>query len=759
MSARRIQVIPLLLFALLSVFALAACGGSPAATDTPDDTTTTLPVTEENVIDAAGIGFFPTTFLYDGNEKELTVTGDLPEGVSVAYANNTMTEIGTQEATAVLSKAGCENVVLHADLTVIRFPLKGVSFTGSSLTWDGLAHSLAITGELPEGYSVSYTGNGMTDVGVYRVTASFTVPADAEELPDITAILKIHPLRCVFSVERGLSTTQTGVFSAGTEITVSPSEGFEEDFLCWTVGAPLAEGGTRVSFDGSYRFTLSETTNLFGNYSTDGAPVLYHLNGGTVAATGATFYSTTFSSPFHPCYNAVADVGTFIRPGYTLLEYNTALDGTGTAVNPGGKVAIPECGILDLYAVWGKWSAAANFTYKNEENEGKVTITGYLADETMLVIPAELNGLPVVAIAEGAFTGKNFVTLSVPSSVTTIEIRAFTNCKSFDVLYLCDNISYINNDSFYNCRRFTTFCYNAAIPPRQTGTGECAHSHKFDLLMTETGNSIVVVSGSSSLNGLNSPLLEQLLAEEGYDYHVINYGTNQGTNGVLYLEVASHFLEEGDILIDAPEYNGIQYGNTKLAYKLFRSNELCCNIFRYVDMSHYTNLFGAIYEYNTTKKRLSSPASAGSYEDCPTNMNQNGDLNSNATHTNFLGDLSKVTPMKISAGTIYSEAAANFNMGFDLLAAVGVKVYFSFPPFLDISLSASSDVEAYVNALKAKLHCVVISDDPRDYLLKYELMYNSVYHPTLAGAAIRSRLLARDILAQFKIEESETTGG
>lgn len=54
-------------------------------------------------IDMSAISFNNKTVKYDGNEHEITIAGKLPDGVSVNYRNNKLTEIGSTVATAVFS--------------------------------------------------------------------------------------------------------------------------------------------------------------------------------------------------------------------------------------------------------------------------------------------------------------------------------------------------------------------------------------------------------------------------------------------------------------------------------------------------------------------------------------------------------------------------------------------------------------------------------------------------------------------------------
>ena len=136
-----------------------------------------------------GITFGDGTFVYDGTARSLAITGTLPDGTSVAYTGNTRTDVGTQEVTATISGDNYETLVLKADLTVTEATITGITFGDGSFTYDGSTKSLSITGTLPDGTSVAYTGNTRTDVGMQEVTA--TISGDNYETLVLTADLTV----------------------------------------------------------------------------------------------------------------------------------------------------------------------------------------------------------------------------------------------------------------------------------------------------------------------------------------------------------------------------------------------------------------------------------------------------------------------------------------------------------------------------------------------------------------------------------------
>ena len=122
----------------------------------------------------SGIQFDNGYFTYDGTEKSIQITKALPEGVSVVYEGNNQVEIGSYIVKAMLNGGrNYEDLELSARM-VIRHPLSDLRFEDGVFVYDGTEKSLAITGELPEGVTVTYVNNGKINAGVYQVTATIS---------------------------------------------------------------------------------------------------------------------------------------------------------------------------------------------------------------------------------------------------------------------------------------------------------------------------------------------------------------------------------------------------------------------------------------------------------------------------------------------------------------------------------------------------------------------------------------------------------
>ncbi|MBR5288156.1 MAG: leucine-rich repeat domain-containing protein [Clostridia bacterium] len=83
---------------------------------------------------------------------------------------------------------------------------------------------------------------------------------------------------------------------------------------------------------------------------------------------------------------------------------------------------------------------------------------------TSAAIPAEVNGLPVSAIAERAFENETtLVSITMPESITEIGSYAFKNCSSLSAITLSDNLKVLGGEAFYGCSSLTAITIPAGV--------------------------------------------------------------------------------------------------------------------------------------------------------------------------------------------------------------------------------------------------------------------------------------------------------
>ena len=144
----------------------------------------------------SGITFVDKTVVYNGQPQSILIGGDLPAGVEVSYINNGNTVVGQYTITAQFVGNVNYNVIddMTAVLTINKatHDMSGISFVDTSVIYNGQVQSVVITGTLPSGVSVSYTGNSGTNVGTYNAVATFVYDTvNYNAIADMSATLTI----------------------------------------------------------------------------------------------------------------------------------------------------------------------------------------------------------------------------------------------------------------------------------------------------------------------------------------------------------------------------------------------------------------------------------------------------------------------------------------------------------------------------------------------------------------------------------------
>ena len=102
---------------------------------------------------------------------------------------------------------------------------------------------------------------------------------------------------------------------------------------------------------------------------------------------------------------------------------------------------------LVFFALGGYSQSTAGLSITVEVNDGRVTIVKCRGFVKEVEIPAEINGMPVTAIADYAFAKLDLTSVAIPDSVTTIGKGAFAE-NQLEELVLGDNITSLGIGAF-----------------------------------------------------------------------------------------------------------------------------------------------------------------------------------------------------------------------------------------------------------------------------------------------------------------------
>lgn len=399
----------------------------------------------------------------------------------------------------------------------------------------------------------------------------------------------------------GFTVEQNGIW-------ISPGEAAE--FILHTEdGAGISE----VQYDGDYRLSLEngytqlELLNvlyptriklLVGNQISQ---ITYEANGGqrVDGKSGAVTlrYDAAQSRP-----NTSIGTDLFSRDGYTLVGWNTELDGTGLYVGLGSRVTVAKQG-LTLYAQWQKWTDPSLFMFKLED--GAAVLAKYKGQEEQIVIPAQVAGFPTKKIATGAFVNVAAETVIFPHTLSIVESGAFRNC-ALQNLVLFDAVTEIHDDCFAHCGNLKTLYINAIEAPYGGYyRRESAYADKVDLLIQAQGKRKLVFYGGCSMwyNLIGSIAAERF----GETYEVINLGLNGTVNSAVQMDIMTEYLEAGDVLFHAPELSSkkqLLLDNSMDAadINLWCGLEYNYGLLSLVDISTISGVFDSMNDYLNIKK-------------------------------------------------------------------------------------------------------------------------------------------------------------
>ena len=495
----------------------------------------------------------------------------------------------------------------------------------------------------------------------------------------------------------------------------------------------VAGGTLLLSKETEYTLTASGNMTVYANYSFS---VRYDACGGTVTG-GGNEYLQKYSAVMYKCPNTLPDKNYFVRDGYTLVEYNTKPDGSGTAVGLGSRIAMNGGTGITLYCIWEKQNPTTDFDFSADENG--LTVTGYKGKGANVVIPENADGKRVCGIAAGAFAGADITRVVVPKTVTKIDGGAFSGCKSLETLVIYDTLTTVTDESFSDCPSLKNLRINAALDHYAAVTDG---NNKIDRIIwaKTTGKKLmVIVGGSGSMNGFDSAAISKKYGDE---YVIINLGTNANISAAIYYEYLSSVLDKDDIILWAPEAGEYVLGYTNLHIRAWEFQSGHYDIFRSVDISKYTKVFSSFASYAKAHKTLEEPFDAFMLSPSDYKIpyyNEYGDATEPRSHQekSYKGEYSYS----------FERCMAGFGKGtYDYMASViekmtarGIKVWLIYAA-MDREAEKSFDtfMNGFTSAILDKYKGTEVIADYHSVLMDDKYMSDSAWHLTLEGAAKRT---------------------
>ncbi|OQB13341.1 MAG: hypothetical protein BWY15_01805 [Firmicutes bacterium ADurb.Bin193] len=131
----------------------------------------------------------------------------------------------------------------------------------------------------------------------------------------------------------------------------------------------------------------------------------------------------------------------------------------------------------------GEYSPESDFDFDPDTQ----TITEYLGDDSIVMIPKTIDGVSVIAIGGGAFYRCiSLTSVTIPDSVIRIEDWAFEDCSNLISVTIPNSVTYIGDGAFYRCESLTS----VTIPDSVTYIGYSVFYNCISLTSVTMPNSI-----------------------------------------------------------------------------------------------------------------------------------------------------------------------------------------------------------------------------------------------------------------------------
>lgn len=272
--------------------------------------------------DIQGVVFNDFSCVYDTKPHSIIVE-NLPEGAVVSYdVQNVQVAAGVYPVTATIKKEGCKDLVLSATLTINKAKVENILFPPVSVDWDGQAYGAFIKGELPNEVSVSYVGNGQSEVGEYDIVAKFTVSDNYEPIADMTTKLVINEVYFFVTFDDGVSMPIVRKVAHGKAVADMP--------------LPTAKVGYSAKWEKESVENVLENLTVHAIYT----PVVYTVS---FVSDGETVSEKTYDIESSLAFEDIS------KPHYTFGGW---FDNQNCFGNATTKIASGNVGDKTYYAKW-----------------------------------------------------------------------------------------------------------------------------------------------------------------------------------------------------------------------------------------------------------------------------------------------------------------------------------------------------------------------------------------------------------------------
>ncbi len=276
---------------------------------------------------------------------------------------------------------------------------------------------------------------------------------------------------------------------------------------------------------------------------------------------------------------------------------------------------------------------------------------------------------------------------------------------------------------------------------------------KVDRLYETEGEKIVFIGGSSLAFGLDAELLSETLGKP-----VINFGLYATLGTKVMLNYAKDAIDEGDIIVIAPEMNAQTWSNYFNAEAMWQALDGHFDFLRYLDSEDIPAMLGGLWKFAASKtlqytadiSSLTGIYTASSFDEYGfIRYNRDKDYNT------MVGGVDAGMSIDFDTAMISAEFVECVNEFTAHARKKGAEVYLSFCPMNELALPMDITLETlenYVEFLNENFDCKILGD-PNNMIYRSGYFFDSNFHLNSAGAVLHTRQLAVDLAPLVGIDE------
>ena len=274
---------------------------------------------------------------------------------------------------------------------------------------------------------------------------------------------------------------------------------------------------------------------------------------------------------------------------------------------------------------------------------------------------------------------------------------------------------------------------------------------KIDRIESIEEPKIVVIGGSSVPFGVDSKQMEEMLGMP-----VVNFGLYATLGTKLMLDLSREYINEGDIIVLAPETDAQTYSLFFNAEAAWQAADSDLSLLPKIAKENLSSMLGGAWKYAAQKIKYYSSGTAldpeGVYN--VKSFDEYGDIVFPREYNKMELMYDSTLEIDPSKDIISADFIDYVNDYVDYAKKKGVRVLFSFAPMNFDAVSADvtvEQIEEFTAFIDENFKAELISD-PNNYMYESGYFYDSNFHLNDAGAVYHTSNLAYDIASACEME-------